>query len=49
MRTRRIFSRTNPPRFANAVVGAGVTPFVGFRVGASIAEAVGFAPVSTPP
>lgn len=36
LRRRRIFSRTNPPRFANLVVGGGVTPFVGFRVGASV-------------
>lgn len=36
MRTRRIFAPTNPPRFANVVVGGGVTPFVGFRVGASV-------------
>jgi hypothetical protein len=31
-----VFARANPPRFANVVVGAGVTPFVGFRVGASV-------------
>jgi len=36
LRRRRILSRTNPPRFANALVGGGVTPFVGFRVGASL-------------
>ena len=36
MRTRRIFAVANPPQFTNVVVGAGVTPFVGFRVGASI-------------
>ena len=29
-------SRVNPPRFANVVVGGGVTPFVGFRVGGSV-------------
>ena len=29
LRTRRIFASTNPPRFANVVVGGGVTPFVG--------------------
>jgi hypothetical protein len=28
--------RVNPPRFANVVVGGGFTPFVGFRVGASL-------------
>ena len=36
MRTRRIFAQTNPPRFTNVVIGAGVTPFVGFRVGTSV-------------
>jgi hypothetical protein len=36
MRTRRIFAETNPPRFANVVLGGGVTPFVGLRVGASV-------------
>jgi hypothetical protein len=38
LRPRRIFYRdgTNPPRFTNVVAGGGVTPFVGFRVGASV-------------
>ncbi len=36
LRRRRILSRTNPPRFTNVLVGGGVTPFVGFRVGASM-------------
>jgi hypothetical protein len=47
MRARRIFGgfdpanrpplfTGNPPRFTNVVVGGGVTPFVGFRVGASV-------------
>lgn len=36
LRTRRTFSPTNPPRFNNVVIGAGVTPFVGFRVGGSV-------------
>jgi hypothetical protein len=36
LRTRRIFSSTNPPRFDNVVIGGGFTPFVGFRVGASV-------------
>jgi hypothetical protein len=36
LRTRRIFANTNPPRFDNVVVGGGVTPFVGLRVGASV-------------
>ncbi len=38
LRTRRIFAQANPPRFTNVVVGAGVTPFVGFHVGASLAQ-----------
>jgi hypothetical protein len=36
LRMRRVFAQTNPPRFANVVLGAGITPFIGFRVGASI-------------
>jgi hypothetical protein len=36
LRTRRIFASANPPRFDNVVVGGGVTPFVGLRVGASV-------------
>jgi hypothetical protein len=36
LRTRRIFSSTNPPRFTNVVVGAGITPVVGLRAGASV-------------
>jgi hypothetical protein len=39
LRLRRVFAsppRPNPPRFTNVVIGAGVTPFVGFRVGASV-------------
>ena len=36
LRLRRVFSPVNPPRFANVVIGGGVTPFVGFRVGASV-------------
>lgn len=36
LRTRRVFSATNPPRFLNAVVGAGVTPIIGFRAGGSV-------------
>lgn len=36
MRTRRIFAQANPPQFTNVVFGAGVTPFVGFRVGTSV-------------
>jgi hypothetical protein len=36
LRTRRVFSETNPPRFDNVVLGAGVTPLVGLRVGGSV-------------
>lgn len=36
LRRRRIFTETNPPRFTNVVVGGGVTPVVGLRVGASL-------------
>jgi len=36
LRTRRIFAQTNPPRFTNIVVGGGVTPVVGLRVGTSV-------------
>jgi hypothetical protein len=41
LRTRRVLaddSPPNPPRFANVVIGGGVTPFVGLRVGASVAH-----------
>ena len=51
LRRRRILSRTNPPRFTNVLVGVGVTPFVGFRVGASVThggwERAGESPVVT--
>jgi hypothetical protein len=36
LRRRGIFVDPKPPRFTNVVVGGGVTPFVGFRVGASM-------------
>jgi len=36
LRTRRVFASTNPPRFDNVVIGGGVTPIVGLRVGASV-------------
>jgi hypothetical protein len=36
LRTRRTFGEGNPPRFANVVIGGGVTPFVGLRVGGSV-------------
>src|SRR2546421_2863187 len=45
MRIRRVFGDpnppfflANPPRFANVIVGGGMTPFVGFRVGAAVAH-----------
>jgi hypothetical protein len=36
LRSRRVFARSNPPRFTNVVAGAGVTPIVGVRIGASV-------------
>jgi hypothetical protein len=36
LRMRRVFAQQNPPRFANVVVGGGITPIVGLRVGASV-------------
>jgi hypothetical protein len=36
LRAREVFSRVNPPRFATAVFGGGITPVVGLRVGASL-------------
>jgi hypothetical protein len=36
LRTRRVFSQTNPPRFPNAFIGGGITPIVGLRIGASV-------------
>jgi hypothetical protein len=36
LRTRRIFGDNNPPRFMNLVVGGGITPIVGVRVGGSL-------------
>lgn len=38
LRGRDLFGDDNPPRFPNVVVGGGVTPFVGFRVGAAVAR-----------
>jgi len=38
LRRRRILSSENPPRFGNVVAGAGVTPIVGLRIGASMAR-----------
>jgi len=36
LRRRGVFTDPKPPRFANLVVGGGVTPVVGLRVGASV-------------
>lgn len=36
LRRRRILYRTNPPRFTNVVIGGGVTPVVGLRIGGSV-------------
>ena len=36
LRSRRIFARSNPPRFTNVVAGVGITPVVGWRIGASV-------------
>ncbi len=36
LRTRRVFAETNPYRFANVVVGGGITPVVGLRIGGSV-------------
>ena len=36
LRRRGVFADPKPPRFANLVVGGGVTPVVGFRVGTSL-------------
>jgi hypothetical protein len=41
VRTRRVFADgtpPNPPRFANVVIGGGITPVVGLRMGASVAR-----------
>jgi hypothetical protein len=38
VRPRRVFSPANPPRFPTVVVGAGVTPVIGLRIGASVAR-----------
>lgn len=36
LRMRMVLSETNPPRFANVVVGGGFTPMIGLRVGGSV-------------
>lgn len=38
MRSRRVFGSVKPPRFANVVVGGGVTPLIGLRIGASVTQ-----------
>lgn len=38
LRTRRVFASTNPPRFGTVVVGGGITPVVGLRVGVAMAR-----------
>jgi hypothetical protein len=38
LRLRRVFGPVNPPRFTNVVLGGGVTPIVGVRIGASVAR-----------
>jgi hypothetical protein len=38
LRSRRIFAQTNPPRFTNVVVGGGITPLFGLRIGASVTQ-----------
>jgi hypothetical protein len=40
LRSRRIFAYedNNPPRFTNVVIGAGVTPLFGLRLGASVTQ-----------
>jgi len=36
LRPRRVFSERNPPRFRTVVVGGGITPVVGVRIGTSV-------------
>lgn len=48
LRTRRVFSSTNPPRFDNIVVGGGVTPVVGLRVGGSVTHGGWLRPIEDP-
>jgi hypothetical protein len=38
LRLRRVFGQVNPPRFTNVVLGGGVTPIVGLRIGASVTQ-----------
>jgi len=51
LRRRGVFADPKPPRFVNIVVGGGVTPVVGFRVGASMThggwQRVGEIPAAT--
>jgi len=48
MRSRRVFASVKPPQFANVVVGGGVTPVVGLRVGASVTQGGWKAPGERP-
>lgn len=36
LRARRVFAQVNPPQFANLIVGGGITPVLGLRLGASL-------------
>ena len=51
LRRRGIFVDPKPPRFTNIVVGGGVTPFIGFRIGASMTNGgwmrAGESPINT--
>ena len=38
LRRRRVVASVNPPRFGNVVIGGGVTPVVGLRLGASVTQ-----------
>jgi hypothetical protein len=38
LRARRVFAQVNPPQFANLIVGGGITPVVGLRLGASFSR-----------
>lgn len=51
LRRRGVFADPKPPRFANLVIGGGVTPVVGLRIGASVThggwQRAGESPVAT--
>jgi hypothetical protein len=40
LRTRRVFASTNPPRLGTVVLGGGITPVVGLRLGVSMAHGI---------